>query len=371
MIQAVFAAEAFLQTVDVDDMTRDQLEIHAIRKILDSHVVNRRNLPAVPDSFNQIKDVEVISLNGSGIRVVPECINRLTGCRDLDLGHCKLNRDDSFPDTFWQLTGLERLGLYGNNLTSIPSGIGQLSSLTFLNLGENNLVSLPDEIYQLTNLTGLSLGDNKLESISEDIGKLTNLIHLFLYNNNLMKLPKSIGNLVNLDEAELEISGNPLKSLPDSIRKVEHALGSTSKSKYKLLLEDVEYRVTQRVQRRLVILLAKAGPPLDEDDEEAVEKHYNQAKYQVLQDPDLRIKIAKYIDWDGEIIRNNQGTVKWFNKGFGFIVVEDGADIFVHYTGIRDNGNSGFRSLDAGQKVEFKVTQGQKGPQATDVVVMK
>ena len=63
-----------------------------------------------------------------------------------------------------------------------------------------------------------------------------------------------------------------------------------------MLLEDVEYRVTQRVQRRLVILLAKAGPTLDEDDEVAVEKHYNQAKYQVLQDPDLRIKIAKYID---------------------------------------------------------------------------
>ena len=186
-----------------------------------------------------------------------------------------------------------------------------------------------------------------------------------------MKLPKSIGNLVNIEEDQLIISSNPLKSFPDSIRKVEHALDDTSKAEYKLLLEDVEYRVTQRIQRRLVILLAKAGPPLDEDDEEAVEKHYNQAKYQVLQDPDLRIKIAKYIDWDGGIIRRNQGTVKWFNKGFGFIVVEDGADIFVHYTGIRDNGNSGFRSLDAGQKVEFKVTQGQKGPQATDVVVMK
>ena len=113
-----------------------------------------------------------------------------------------------------------------------------------------------------------------------------------------MKLPKSIGNLVNLKETELYIHGNPLKSLPDSIRKVEHALSGDSKSEYKLLLEDVEYRIIeQRVQRRLVILLAKAGPPLDEDDEEAVEKHYNQAIYQVLQDPDLRIKIAKYIDW--------------------------------------------------------------------------
>ena len=251
MMQAVFAAEAFLQTVDVDDMTRDQLEIRAIREILYSDSVNRRNLPAVPDSFNQIKDVEKIHLFNSDIRVVPECINRLTGCRRLNLGHCRLNRDDSFPDTFWQLTGLEELYLF----------------------------------------------NNKLESISEEIGKLTNLTRLCLHCNNLMKLPKSIGNLVNLDEAELEISGNPLKSLPDSIRKVEHALDSPSKAEYKLLLGDVEYRVTQRVQRRLVILLAKAGPPLDEDDEEAVEKHYNQAKYQVLQDPDLRIKIAKYIDW--------------------------------------------------------------------------
>ena len=152
MMQAVFAAEAFLQTVDLNDMTHDQLEIRAIRKILDSHSVNRRNLPAVPDSFNQIKDVEEKQLHGSGIRVVPECINRLTGCTYLNLSHCKLNRDDSFPDTFWQLTGLERLNLYGNNLTSIPSGIGQLSSLTYLDLSSNNLVSLPDEIYQLTNL---------------------------------------------------------------------------------------------------------------------------------------------------------------------------------------------------------------------------
>jgi len=304
MMQAVFAAEGFLQTVGVNDMTRDQLEIRAIRKILDSRNVNRRNLPAVPDSFNQIKNIKTINTDDSVVRVLPECINRLTGCRILSLAYCKLNRDDSFPDTFWQLTGLEKFDLYDNNLTSIPNQIGQLSSLTILNLGGNNLVSLPDEIYQLTNLTELYLHDNKLESISEDIGKLTNLTDLRINDNKLIKLAKSIGNLVNLEETDedgfnsgLLISGNPLKSLPDSIRKVEHALSDDSKDEYKLLLKDVEYRVTQRVQRRLVILLAKAGPPLNEDDEEAVEKHYNQVIYQVLQDPDLRIKIAKYIDW--------------------------------------------------------------------------
>lgn len=61
-----------------------------------------------------------------------------------------------------------------------------------------------------------------------------------------------------------------------------------------------------------------------------------------------------------------QGTVKWFNaeKGFGFISSDDGGDVFVHHTAIISEG---YRSLDEGQKVSFDVTQGQKGPQATNV----
>lgn len=62
-----------------------------------------------------------------------------------------------------------------------------------------------------------------------------------------------------------------------------------------------------------------------------------------------------------------QGTVKWFNseKGFGFIAPSDGtADVFVHYSAIN---SSGYRSLDENQKVEYDVTQGQKGPQAENV----
>jgi len=63
------------------------------------------------------------------------------------------------------------------------------------------------------------------------------------------------------------------------------------------------------------------------------------------------------------------GTVKWFNdsKGFGFISREKGGDVFVHFSAIRGEG---FRSLGEGQKVEFTVTPGQKGPQAQDVVVL-
>ena len=61
-----------------------------------------------------------------------------------------------------------------------------------------------------------------------------------------------------------------------------------------------------------------------------------------------------------------QGTVKWFNaeKGFGFICNDDGGDVFVHHTAIIGEG---YRSLSEGQKVSFDVTQGQKGPQASNV----
>ncbi|HSG31755.1 MAG TPA: cold-shock protein [Thermodesulfobacteriota bacterium] len=60
------------------------------------------------------------------------------------------------------------------------------------------------------------------------------------------------------------------------------------------------------------------------------------------------------------------GTVKWFNstKGFGFIEREGGKDVFVHYSALE---GAGYRSLEEGQKVEFTVVEGEKGPQAQDV----
>ncbi|WP_101844019.1 cold-shock protein [Halobacillus sp. Marseille-P3879] len=61
------------------------------------------------------------------------------------------------------------------------------------------------------------------------------------------------------------------------------------------------------------------------------------------------------------------GTVKWFNaeKGFGFIEVEGGDDVFVHFSAIQEEG---FKSLEEGQSVEFEITEGDRGPQAANVV---
>jgi CspA family cold shock protein len=61
------------------------------------------------------------------------------------------------------------------------------------------------------------------------------------------------------------------------------------------------------------------------------------------------------------------GTVKWFNseKGYGFITNEEGLDVFVHFSAIQGDG---FKTLDEGQEVEFEVVEGDRGPQAANVV---
>jgi CspA family cold shock protein len=64
-----------------------------------------------------------------------------------------------------------------------------------------------------------------------------------------------------------------------------------------------------------------------------------------------------------------EGTVKWFDgsKGFGFISREGGTDVFVHYSAIQSEG---FRNLNEGQRVEFSVEQGEKGPKAANVTIL-
>jgi CspA family cold shock protein len=70
---------------------------------------------------------------------------------------------------------------------------------------------------------------------------------------------------------------------------------------------------------------------------------------------------------EDEQVARIKGVVKWFNnaKGFGFIGRDDGADVFVHYSAI---SSEGYKSLQEGDQVEFEIVQGQKGPQAGEVI---
>jgi CspA family cold shock protein len=67
-----------------------------------------------------------------------------------------------------------------------------------------------------------------------------------------------------------------------------------------------------------------------------------------------------------EQVERIKGTVKWFNnaKGYGFLGRDDGPDVFIHYSAITSEG---YKSLQEGDKVEFEIVQGQKGPQAANV----
>jgi len=81
-----------------------------------------------------------------------------------------------------------------------------------------------------------------------------------------------------------------------------------------------------------------------------------------------KISTNKYIG--KEVKKMVHGTVKWFNenKGYGFLQQEDGPDVFVHFSEIQGDG---FRTLAEGDAVDFEITEGEKGPKATNVVKSK
>ena len=83
------------------------------------------------------------------------------------------------------------------------------------------------------------------------------------------------------------------------------------------------------------------------------------------------IKFNNFFNETGRknLMSTTTGTVKWFNesKGFGFISQESGPDVFVHFSAI---SGEGFKTLAEGQKVEFTISQGEKGPQAENVIAV-
>lgn len=81
-------------------------------------------------------------------------------------------------------------------------------------------------------------------------------------------------------------------------------------------------------------------------------------------------KYASLFQYFGGVPAMSKGTVKWFNnqKGYGFISDEKGSDVFVHYSGLNMEG---FKTLEEGAAVEYDIVEGAKGPQATNVTVIR
>lgn len=81
----------------------------------------------------------------------------------------------------------------------------------------------------------------------------------------------------------------------------------------------------------------------------------------------LPIRAGPLLNSRAQEVMELKGTVKWFNaeKGYGFIQVEQGNDVFVHYSAITGEG---FKTLEEGQQVEFDITDGNRGPQAANVI---
>ena len=137
----------------------------------------------------------------------------IQGCTDRDLTDLQTlklysNQLAALPAEIGQLTNLQTLWLYNNQLAALPAEIGQLTKLRTLNLNNNPLAALPAEIGQLTNLQTLELVNNQLTALPAEIGKLTNLRRLWLHNNQFTTVPRALLDLPA--ETEIDLQGNPL-----------------------------------------------------------------------------------------------------------------------------------------------------------------
>ncbi|MHA1336379.1 MAG: leucine-rich repeat domain-containing protein [Promethearchaeota archaeon] len=111
----------------------------------------------------------------------------------------------TLPESFWNLKSLQILGLGGNKFTTLPESIGKLSSLEELYLGGNQLTTLPESIGNLKSLEYLSLYNNKLTTLPESFWNLKSLQILSLGSNKFTTLPESFWNFTTLPESLLNL----------------------------------------------------------------------------------------------------------------------------------------------------------------------
>jgi len=142
---------------------------------------------------------------GDGLRVRIVSVDEHTGKLQLS----------ALPESFCQLPALEMLHLEGNGLKAFPEALGRLRTLRHLRAGRNRLARLPRSCAELQSLEALHLEDNALSALPENIGLLKSLRYLGVQRNLLRGLPEELSYLSSLQT--LRVSGNRLESVPHSL----------------------------------------------------------------------------------------------------------------------------------------------------------
>jgi Leucine-rich repeat (LRR) protein len=162
-------------------------------------------LTALPPEIGNLTQLQTLNLYNNQLRALPPEIVNLTQLQTLDLS---TNMLESVPPEIVNLTQLQTLDLSSNMLESVPPEIGNLTQLQTLDLSTNMLKKLLPEIGNLKQLKILGLDWNELTTLPPTIGNLKQLQTLRINYNQFEALPPEIGNLTQLKE--LELSNNPL-----------------------------------------------------------------------------------------------------------------------------------------------------------------
>ncbi len=177
--------------------------------------IGRNKFSEVPKIVWRLRSLTGLSLADNNFMKLPKEISSLKNLRILNISR---NKFEVLPAEIGNLVNLRRLDInYADSLISLPKAIGNLTNLEYLILYENNIRELPKEIGDLSNLKSLYCRFRKLIEIPKEIGKLENLISLKLILDSNTKIPKEISRLKNLKILSIPSSSLSESDFPEEI----------------------------------------------------------------------------------------------------------------------------------------------------------
>ena len=206
---------------DIEEITWKKIEkipecidsLTGLRELdISGDIFKESNLMDIPESIGNLTSLQTLDLSFTQISTLPESIGELTSLQTLDLRRTQIS---TLPESIGELTSLQRLNLSGTQISTLPESIGKLTSLQRLNLSGTLIRTLPETIVKLTNLQLLSLIGTPIRTLPESIVKLTSLQNLDLSGTQIRTLPESIVKLTSLQR--LDLSRTQISTLPESI----------------------------------------------------------------------------------------------------------------------------------------------------------